>query len=152
MGCDIHTYVERQTAPGHWECVEDVKPFDQRNYGIFGFLADVRNYSAIPPIAEPRGLPRDLSQQVAAENEYWGYDAHSHTWLSARELADFDYDQAVNDRRVMRNGDGGVTGTAEEGTVTTFREFLGRSFMDDVRRLRELGDLDEVRVVMWFDN
>lgn len=152
MGCDIHSYVEQLDAEGRWQNVDTAAPFDWRSYSVFGFLADVRNYSAVTPIDEPRGLPDDLSPDVAEAWDYWRGDAHSATWLTVHELAAFDYDQEVNDRRITRNGDGGVTGSPEEGEVTTYRRFLGEAFDRDVERLRGLGDPERVRVVLWFDN
>lgn len=152
MGCDIHTHVERQDGDGDWRPVAGQEPFRARRYGIFGFLADVRNYSAVPPIAEERGLPDDVSATVKSDHVRWGFDAHSATWLLVSELAEFDYDRQVNDRRITRDGDGGVTGIPEEGSVMTYREFLGRGFMEEIEKLKALGAPDRHRVVMWFDN
>lgn len=156
MGCDIHTFVERRDEAGHWQMVDGVNPFDWRSYGVYGFLADVRNFSAVPPIVEPRGIPEDVSGKVRAEYDRWEFDAHTPSWLYVRELAGFDYEQTVNDRRVMRqtgpqSWDHGVTGTPEEGTSMTYREFLGDAFLRDVEQLEVLGNPDD-RVVFWFDN
>lgn len=152
MGCDIHVHVERQDEAGEWQRLDVPEPFGDRNYSAFGFLAGVRNYSAVPSIAEPRGIPEDVSTSVAASFEDWGVDAHTPSWLTARELAEFDYEQSMNDRRITRNGNGGFTGTPDEGTVMTYREFLGAGFIDDVETLGALGEGDRVRVVFWFDN
>ena len=177
MGCDIHAFAEIRQPDRSWKRCGDVfpypesdrawrkqthgcQPFDWRSYGVFGFLADVRNYSAVPCIAKPRGLPHDLSPEVNAEYETWDVDAHSLSWLSLRELAEFDYDAPVIDRRITRQEgpnffNGGATATAAEealATKTTFREFLGDFFMRDVDILKTLGPLDDVRIVFWFDN
>lgn len=157
MGCDIHAYVEQRNDGGQWAKVPDVWPFDGRSYSTFGFLADVRNYSLVPPIAEPRGLPDDVSQEVADDHAEWDTDAHTESWLSVRELVDFDYDQVMNDRRVKRqiglnSWDHGATGAPEEGTPKTYREFLGEHFMHEVENLQKLGDPDQFRVTFWFDN
>ena len=92
------------------------KTYDHRNYDAFAILAGVRNGrgfagivtgESFQPIAEPRGLPKDLSSRLSAvfrdgdgndsdwENKYeenkeqlgcgWGGD-HSHSWLTLREL------------------------------------------------------------------
>src|ERR1044071_9276747 len=98
MGCDIHTYVEQRDFDGTWQRVEwpDADrerfvfgPFDWRDYGMFGFLADVCNYSAVPTITERRGLPDDVSASLRemAQNP----DFHSGSWLSVCELSGFDY-------------------------------------------------------------
>lgn len=139
MGTDIHIVAQKKTEHG-WE---DIKffPFDWRSYGMFGFLADVRNYSAIPPLSQPRGLPDDYQAE-----DMDGY--HSMSWLSVNELLAFNYDAEFEDRRVMINGDGGCTAEPGGGGVTTFRNFLGGRFFDDLNTLRDLG---ADRIVFWFD-
>jgi hypothetical protein len=127
MGCDIHSYAEKQVN-GKWESL-DFSPFDWRSYGLYGFLAGVRNYSDVPPLAAPRGLPRDVSAHVQEEADGWDSDGHSHSWLSVEELSAFDYDAAVE--------------------MTTWREFLGPDFFRDLRRLKAEG---AERIVFWFDN
>jgi hypothetical protein len=147
MGCDIHSYAEKR-VDGKWEPL-GFSPFDQRRYGMFGFLAGVRNYSDVPPIAAPRGLPRDASAYVREESDNWGSDGHSHSWLSLEELSAFDYDAAVEDRRIMVGNDGGCTAKPGGGEMTTWREFLGPEFFEDLKRLKSDG---AERVVFWFDN
>lgn len=60
MGCSIHTIVEIRKN-GKWEFVEEVpSEFEDRNYNLFGFLANVRN-SFDAQGFEVRGLPDDIS-------------------------------------------------------------------------------------------
>lgn len=152
MGCDIHTQVERKVrgkwemGNGKWEIIPGLVPFDWRAYGMFGFLADVRNYSAIPPIAPQRGLPDDVVDNENAEN-YLG--DHSYSWLSVAELLAFNYDEPVEDRRVTRNHDGGCTAEPGGGRMTTYREFLGEAFFMYLEKLKEAG---AERVVFGFDS
>ena len=159
MGCDIHSHVETKDAAGVWRAVEwesDDKyaagPFDWRSYALFGWLADVRNYSAVPPLAEPKGLPDDVGDGIRTEHEDMQWDAHSASWFSVDELLAFDYDQEFEDRRVTRNGDGSVTAEPGGGEVTTYREFLGPAYFSDLDRLRALNEQAPTRVVFWFDN
>ena len=154
MECDIHSHAEKKTEAGY-EKIPELEPFGWRSYGIFGFLANVRNYSAVPPIAERRGVPADMSAEVAKNYEGWDMDAHSASWLSIAELAAFDYDAKMEDRRVTRqtgpnSWDGGAT-TAElgGGKEMTFREFLGDGFFEDIKTLQEAG---ADRIIFWFDN
>jgi hypothetical protein len=152
MGCDIHCYAEKRTKDG-WEMISGLCPFDWRNYGMYGFLADVRNYSSVPPIAEPRGFPDDASEEVQALKEDWDCDAHSSSWLTVNELLTFNYDAPMEDRRVMRQvgpnaWDGGCTCEPGEGQQTTFREFLGKTFFEDLEKLKASG---AERIVFWFD-
>jgi hypothetical protein len=143
MGCDIHTFVERRFE-GEWRSLRSKftqgnSPFDWRSYGIYGFLADVRNYSKIPPIAELRGLPDDVSESTAEEYDGWTQmGCHPASWLSLAELLAADYDQEFFDDRRQE--------------TTTIKEFLGPSFFHDLDVLKTLGPPEDVRVVFWFDN
>jgi len=147
MGCDIHAYGEKQTPDGY-EMIESFFPFNYRNYGLYGFLANVRNYSAVKPISELRGLPA-CSAGVKKEYDEWDSDAHSSSWLSLDELERFNYDDDMEDRRVTRNNDGGCTCDAGDGKKTTYREFLGDRYFEELAKLKELG---ANRIVFWFDN
>jgi hypothetical protein len=156
MGCDINAYAEVKHA-GRWEYAPEAELFNCRDYGLFGWLAGVRNYSAVPVLAAPRGLPDDASREVRKEAEDWDGDGHTHSWLSARELLDFDYDATFEDRRVTRTlasgvVHGGCTADPGEGKVVTYREFFGKCLTDTLDVLRMLGGPDDVRVVFWFDN
>ncbi|MGW2666244.1 hypothetical protein ACWCW7_35275, partial [Nocardia tengchongensis] len=141
-----------QDAAGNWEREPSIGLFDYRSYGVFGWLGGVRNYSEVPPIAPSRGLPDDVSREVRAEWESWGYDAHSTSWASVEELADFDYGQAVEDRRVTIGHNGAHTADPGGGTMTTYREFLGSSYFADLDRLKSAAQGHSARVVFWFDN
>lgn len=73
MGADIHAYVEYSdfvTAEGedYWSAL--TKNFGDRNYYLFGLLAEVRGRG--PAVFDPRGLPPGrLSYQT--EGDYWLY-------------------------------------------------------------------------------
>ena len=75
MGCDIHSHAERQEN-GRWDCL-DVEAFEDRDYGFFGWLAGVRNYSRLTPIAADRGAPADASRKTAKDYDAWSGGAHS---------------------------------------------------------------------------
>lgn len=163
MGCDIHTHVEIR-RDGRWiydhgEKYEDGEitdgPFGWRNYGVFGFLANVRNYSHSPVIAEPRGLPDDVSAELRAE--WYDTSGHSDSWLTVAELLTYDYDQMFWDRRVTKQMPGGGWSGAAladegEGEHKTLREFLGAGFFLDLDALAALGDPADTRLVFWFDS
>lgn len=122
MGCDIHLRVEQRSADGTWSPVPD--PFDTRNYRLFSALAGVRNGygfagidtgDPITPIAEPRGLPADVSAPVKADSDEWDIDGHTHSWLTVGELLLHDWDMTVvargltidtdpDDRRFVNGG------------------------------------------------
>lgn len=118
MGCDIHVFVEQLDDKGVW-CKLDEPSIeiykDQngnpvmydtwyfgRNYALFSMLADVRNGygfagcdtgDPVEPISEPRGLPADVSPEIFKEHQEWGYDAHSATYFTLRELRYVDWEK-----------------------------------------------------------
>jgi hypothetical protein len=144
MGCDIHSFCEIQKDDGSWEMIYD-DPFDYRGYGLFAFLADVRNYSAVPPLSPPRGWPKDCSRTLEElDNEcYW----HTPSWYMIKELLDFNYDNGFEDRRCN-----GETIPKGKGSVVSFRMFLGPCYFNILEKLKSLGDPGRVRVVFAFDN
>jgi len=128
------------------------EPFNWRSYGMFGFLADVRNYSKIPTISEQRGLPEDLE---ASNEEYFG--DHSYSWLWLSELVSFNYDQTFEDLRYTkqigpRSFDGAAIAEPGNGKQVTFREFLGPVFFRDIEIMKQLGDPSCIQIVFGFDN
>lgn len=159
MGCDIHIWAERKTDEGYEtikgvQFAEGAAPFDWRSYGMYGFLADVRNYSGVPPIADRRGFPDDASGIITGDYDDWSGDAHSASWLTVAELAAFDYEQPVEDRRVSVQLSANMwsgAGTADPGAgeMMTWRDFLGDQFFADLKTLKDCG---ADRVVFWFDN
>lgn len=138
MGTDIKCLAQRQTTEG-WETIGPA--FDWRDYGLYGFFADVHNYSVSPVIAEPRGQPTDMSE---ADRDEVHEDLHSQSWLSLEELRAYDYDQQFEDRR-----QNGTTLPEGEGGWTTLREFLGEGYFDELHRLEAAG---ASRIVFGFSS
>lgn len=173
MGCDIHSFAEVRKN-GKWEKVGEVFPLDDwdknyfkkdfgdrpinwRDYSLYGWLADVRNYSCVPAISQPRGIPDDVSPEVAQENNDWADDGHSHSWLSLAELLTVDYEQVFWDRRVTRQEapnfwNGAALANEGEGKHITLREHLSEGYFRVLETLKTLGSPDDVRIVFWFDN
>lgn len=151
MGTDITSFAERKVSDG-WKLIPDVKPFDWRNYALYGWLADVRNYHAITPISPARGLPDDMSPDVArewGEGREWCYDA---SWLSIAELEAADYDTPIEDRRVTKEVYpgvffGGETCEPGKGRSLPLRYLLSPAYFTELERLKSLG---AERIVFWF--
>lgn len=129
MGTDIHFYVERREN-GRWVSAdkwtletqyleEGQEPYltvgyrdhfySNRNYDVFAILADVRNgrgFAGVDTgdgfeiIAEPRGLPHDMSPELTREAQ--GCD-HTPSWVTVAELMAFDWTQTTK-HRGMVNG------------------------------------------------
>lgn len=83
MGCDIHGHVEfKKDGVWHnWSTVDI-----DRNYDLFAKMANVRNDGTVEPVADPRGVPMDISMEVAMDINQWDCDGHSHSWLSGPEM------------------------------------------------------------------
>lgn len=65
MGCDIHAFVEyKRQESKRWQGVSSGEIALRRWYGIFAYMAGVRNYYNATYI-KPRGLPEDVSLQTA---------------------------------------------------------------------------------------
>lgn len=111
MGCDIHLFVEKKVGD-KWESCDSWEksefggvwvPFTKRfyadrNYDLFGILANVRNGygfagcdtgEGFEPISQPRGIPDDASKEVS--RKIYGGGLHSHSWLTLREIMDYDW-------------------------------------------------------------
>jgi len=117
MGTDIHFYIEtlkdgkwinfdyikdciNENGKIDWEKAENNSFYVDRNYNLFSILADVRNgygFAGCPtgeklaPISNPRGLPKDCSDDIKERSDYWGCDGHGHSWLMLHELLDYDW-------------------------------------------------------------
>jgi hypothetical protein len=89
MGCDIHMYFERKLDNGSWTNIPSDEEYGGyyvcRNYILFGYLAGVRNYN-VKPIADQRGIPKDVSKTIYEIYFDFGSDAHSASYLTIEEL------------------------------------------------------------------
>ena len=155
MGCYIYSYTEtRDTKTGKWG-FSRLGPFTDQHYGSFGLLAGVRNYSAVTPISEPRGIPDDVSDEVRRKSKHSG-EAHNASWFTLAELLAYDWDQLIEDRRCSREirpgfWDGGSTCKSGDGKKMPAREFVGPGLMDGIRQLQALPHTrEDVRVVFFF--
>lgn len=184
MGCDIHTLAEvRNKKTGKWEIVKGTftsdyhpasqkksdHPFDWRNYSIFAFLANVRNYDHSQCLSEPKGLPKDseyLNKIIDEDSGYGGKITkradlmdrgyHSFSFLTLKELLDFDYEKTFENRRITKMEapnfiNGRALAEEGEGKIISYRENLGKMFFIHLEELKSLGSPEDVRVVFWFD-
>lgn len=120
MGCDIHVFTEALESVrnqkvwcniDNWRINkyfgDDDEPeyniswiFSDRNYELFSFLADVRNYGHNKSFHFDRGIPEDVSSAVKNEFERWGNDAHTPGWATLKELKE----AAAQVQKVSRKG------------------------------------------------
>ncbi len=92
MGCDIHGWVEIKNY-GFWNSILKIDLLINRNYDMFGSLFGVRNYANFRPVAKSRGIPDDISWETKADIERWGYDGHSHSFITYKEIKDIDWEE-----------------------------------------------------------
>lgn len=145
MGTYIFARLEKKVDDKYIEVVLDKRIFDIQFYGFFGWLADVRNYSAVKPITKDRGLPSDISSSLTylKEDEYGYTNNFGFGWVTVDELLSINYDEIIEDRRLN-----GKTLDIGQGEKMTLREFLGEWFFKDLEILKE-NKID--RVIFWFD-
>lgn len=147
MGTDIYAFVEI-CKDDKWEYIQPC--FDFRSYGIFGFLAGIRNYSQVPSIFPRKGWPKDCSQEQ-------DIDHYGASFITLKELLDFDYEALVEDRRISkRMPEGWINGTFTvepgKGEVMKWKDFLGENFMNEIKEIAKLDPNPEnIRIVFDFD-
>lgn len=194
MGCDIHLYVEIKENgkwkhgqkkedkynEGFFDVPYEQKLFTDRNYTLFAFLANVRNYGYIKPICESKGLPLDISKDLKIISESWGEDGHSHSFFTLEELKKaFDPKKTVTCSGLMSNDQWNkfeasliskkpdynlmypyCQGTTEKNFSFHTWEvpflFKYKGFIECV--INKLNSMfpnkkdDEIRIIFWFDN
>lgn len=85
MGTDMHLHVEVRDHDGEPWRVERGVEYEWRNYAVFAVLAGVRDdYEDITAIAQPRGLPDDVTEHT--RGCLVDHDTHSCSWVTLAEL------------------------------------------------------------------
>ena len=150
MGCDIHLYAEKKSkyehnlwvTMGNWKQDDDSKRVNQieedeiytdgRNYNLFCALAGVRGgmFSEPTMISKPKGLPKDCSDLILNLAHAWGSDGHTHSYLTLKELEDFDWSPYGE--------------TCDDFKNEVFSKLKGL--------LEEKQTNEDIRIVFWFDN
>lgn len=155
MGAEILIVAEVKNSSGSWDRVEDKifgfgdhktsSPFADRDYTVFGFLADVRNIDNVPCITGEAKyeVPSDF---VVPDD--WDWECHSQSWLLLRDLIEWDYEKVIDGF----TGEGRVIAIEKPYYKThSFKDVLGKFFFIDLEVLKSLGDPDDVRIVFCFE-
>lgn len=164
MGCDIHMCVEYKRSPedswrsGDYFHKDDplspdatmcrVDLYDDRCYSLFAVLAGVRNNGDYKPIDTPRGLPDDVTEYVKKDYKSWGIDAHSCSFLTLRELKEWDDQNKPTNifgGRILEPLINRLIMRADELCVVW-------SFEWDNAGADTYKDAERIRIVFWFDN
>jgi hypothetical protein len=156
MGTDINIIVE-QEIDGEWQvvdCPDDI--WDDRNYSAFGWVNDVRNYAAVEPRFADRGPSKTLDKKDLEQLKYecWGgvEAEYPSTHFTVKELLEVNYNEVVENRRCMIDGNGGVTCAPGEGKKMRLYEFLGWGWMSDMLALAAMGDPAKTKVTVYYDS
>ena len=203
MGCDIHMFVEYKKTfkdeqkwingdyykrNPHYEKdsqwnnneFELIEFCGDRNYSLFSTLAGVRDYSdKIIPVAEPKYLPPDISEFVNEHAKRWEGDAHTHSWLTLKELKQYNekgyklhYSGLISPQQQFDLDVSGITpdswcqGTNQEGYErrewSAENNVLNPLIEKLEKRTKELfqyewqkydpSNEENIRIVFWFDN
>jgi hypothetical protein len=128
MGCDIHGYIEYRKG-GKWNAALEIDL--SRSYDLFGCLFGVRNYANFRPIANSRGLPKDISEKVKDEISMRGENRHSYTFLCYNEILQIDWEEEAEslDERIHIFAPDGTYAMKTGGGTFAFSSI-------DVQRLR----------------
>lgn len=139
MSCDVHGFVEVKVK-GKWQAYSAIKTL--RDYTLFARMAGVRGDE--DPIAEPRGFPEDAAMITRLEYEWWGSDAHTPSYLTAKEVALIENEAAKIDPALCRN---------YLLSVAPFGYVCGNSIRNISKYPEDCPKwIDDVRLVFWFDN
>lgn len=152
--------------------------YDSRDYSLFAILADVRNYGVTEYIDEPRGKPEDCNEHIQADIDRWGVDGHSHSYLTLRELIEWRETHKKITQKGMISPEAAYKLDLEEVLPETWcqgtnLDWVWRTWKRECDLLKPLiegmkdrlrdfkwcftdekieENLDNIRIVFWFDN
>jgi hypothetical protein len=131
MGCDIHSFIEyKEKGLGSWRMLYFTGLYLDRVYYAFNLMAGVRASWNVAPLFETRGLPVDITGEVARKFREWGDDAHTPSWLGTAEFS-----RVVVSLRKKNGGVVPLTYSAIEAVLKSLE-----------------AEGAEARIVFWFDN
>lgn len=148
MGCDIHLYFERKVSD-KWQKIEIDKrilPRD-RNYTLFAFLANVRNYGEfiVTPQFAGRGIPDDTSFPckdgfpIETEEQWLGDHSFTYAYL----------DEILNAPWHIKEGD--IVDCLSNCYFRTFHEQVLPKLVGTYGWIYD-EEKRNIRVIMGFDN
>jgi hypothetical protein len=129
-------YLYPENKEPEWQVDIEDSRFCEKNYFLFSILANVRNLEGIVPLSMPRGIPENVSGEIKRVSDSEGTDAHSHSWLTLKELLNFNWNQVFT----------------FDGKEYSYSQCAENFLTEFIPELQRLGDKDDVRIVLWFDN
>jgi len=155
MGCDIHLHVEIKYK-GEW--IHYAAPNVDRHYWLFGVMAGVRGDEK--PIAEPKGLPADISLTTKIDYEYKRCRWHTPSWLNEEEIMELEdrlkgrfeseYDSEKRNRIPQCISSYDLEYGILKGTYFYGNSLVGWKRRNDRESVPD--GVENIRLVFWFDN
>jgi hypothetical protein len=126
-----HTFNEERPNRFGWVNASMKRNYCPEKYPFYGLLLDGARYSW-PWSFHQKGIPQDVSEEVRAVCDSFGFEGYGHSHLTLRELVE-------KYLELMASGD-------------EAKELLGylRELISTLTPLSE--DHDDVRIVFWFDS
>lgn len=179
--CDYYKrnpYYDANETDGEEELLT-VPIADGRDYDLFAILANVRNYGETEYISNPKGVPDDCNEHIRADIDMWDLSGHSHSYLTLRELVDWQnsHDKVTQKGLVPPEA---AKKLDEEGVLpdmwcqgTNDRNWVWRTWERECKPLEPIikemksrlaefkwcfteekieENMDNIRIVFWFDN
>lgn len=172
MGTDIHIVAEVKKA-GQWVPANVAMP-DDRDYWTFAILADVRNGvgfagcdlgDAIPPIAQPRGLPKNFDP--SKHPDFWA--DHSESYHTLKQLLKYPYKSQKITQRGYVTAEAAKAYREKGEAPESWFGFTDRKGYEQIewktplseaaplfgwiiKALKPLGEPERVRIVFGFDS
>lgn len=150
MGTDIYGFIECRwdrwldEDDRRWSQAIDLSHiYNGRSYVAFGSLFGVRDTTSFRPLATQRGLPHDVSKEVAAGFEPWSDELHGESWITWAELTAADWDEVANEvdgcvHEYHRSSDGSWKMHGQNTDLARFAELSG---LADARQLHCAGEV-----------
>jgi hypothetical protein len=114
-------------------------------------MAGVRNPTNLESIAQPRGLPKDVTICTLLHSDLWREDGHTHSWLSSEEVAHledwWDKERLSKDRGIEEPR---LSSQLGYFFYYSFDEFHACSPQERAEYFSDR--LQDFRWVFWFDN
>lgn len=158
-----------------------VEIFGDRNYHAFSNLCGVRRYiEDSPRISDPKGIPDDCCKTIKDRSDRDGSDGHSHSYVTLRDVVDFLANNkgfqftgiiSAEQASALDNDGEFPAGWCQ---ATNQKDYVRRTWFDKdcnpleplkdemIKRMKEAmwvwsdddieANLDNIRLVFWFDN
>jgi len=133
--------------------------YDSRHYALFAWLANVRNYDGIQPILSTAvqqttggfvltqsGVPGNATEAYKQEVDDWDDDAHSHRWLTIRQVLEADLSGEFTRSGLVSLG---AFSKLQRGTIpdSWSRGAFGPQILSESQALERLAKMSKAKIL-----